>query len=143
MQNVLLPIDGSACALRAVAECVARLADYRFPGRVALHLVNVQPPLPQHIKRFTNQAQIETFQRSEAEKALAGACEMLDRSGVKYTRHVKIGNVAEEITTLAETLGCDQIVMGTHGHDIPGGLLMGSVALKVMHATPLPLLLVK
>ncbi len=143
MQNVLLPIDGSDSALRAVALCIAGLSEYRAPERIVLHLVNVQPSLPQHIKRFANHAQIDAFQQDEAEKALAGARQLVEQAGVRYASYVKIGNVAEEIVHLAEALGCDQIVMGTRGQSVPSGLLMGSIALKVMHLTQLPLLLVK
>ena len=43
----------------------------------------------------------------------------------------------------AESKGCSMIVMGAHGHGGVSGLLMGSVATKVLHQTRLPVLLIK
>lgn len=143
MKNVLLPIDGSECALRAVALVIAKLAHYRTPENTAVHLVNVQPQLSHDISRFVSHDQIAAFQRDEAEQALHTASALLDTAGIKHARHFKVGNVAEEITQLAECLGCDQIVMGTHGRGALGDLLMGSITLKVLHLTKIPVLLVK
>ena len=39
--------------------------------------------------------------------------------------------------------GCDQIIMGSHGRTALGGLLLGSVAMKVLHLTDIPVTLVK
>jgi len=44
---------------------------------------------------------------------------------------------------MAEERGCDQIVMGTHGRGTIAGLLIGSVATKVLHLAKAPVLLVK
>jgi nucleotide-binding universal stress UspA family protein len=54
-----------------------------------------------------------------------------------------IGNAAEKIVKRAEELGCDGIVIGTQGRGAIGSLLMGSVAIKVVHLTTLPVTLVK
>ena len=54
-----------------------------------------------------------------------------------------IGAVAEAIAGLADTLHCDQIVMGTHGRGAFRELLMGSITIKVLHLSKVPVLLVK
>ena len=74
---------------------------------------------------------------------MQGAVALLDSAGVKYTCHYKIGAVAEEIIQLAETLNCYQIVMGTHGRGAFSELLMGSITLKVIQLSKIPVLLVK
>ncbi|MCJ9712965.1 universal stress protein, partial [Bordetella hinzii] len=38
---------------------------------------------------------------------------------------------------------CDRIVMGTRGLGAVGGLVLGSVAQKVIHLSPVPVTLVK
>ena len=54
-----------------------------------------------------------------------------------------MGHVAETITNLAETLHCDEIVMGTHGRGALKDFLLGSVAMKIVHLSKLPVVLVK
>ena len=143
MKNILLPIDGSECAMRSVALVISKLSHYRSPENTQIHLVNIQPPLPHDVSRFVSHDQIADFHRDESDKAMQEAKKRLDAAGLKYTCHAKVGDVAEEITLLAENLGCDQIVMGTHGRGALGGFLMGSITLKVLHLAKIPVLLVK
>ena len=143
MKNVLLPIDGSECAMRSVALVISKLSHYRSPENTQIHLVNIQPPLPHDVSRFVSHDQIADFHRDESDKAMQEARKRLDAAGLKYTCHAKVGDVAEEITLLAENLGCDQIVMGTHGRGALQGLLMGSTTTKVIHLAKVPVLLVK
>jgi nucleotide-binding universal stress UspA family protein len=56
---------------------------------------------------------------------------------------VKEGRTAEEILRSATELGCDLIVMGTHGRTGLRRLLMGSVAEALMRAAACPVLAVK
>ena len=60
-----------------------------------------------------------------------------------YTCHYEVGNVAEIITGLASSLQCDQIVMGTYGRGALKEFLCGSITLKVVQLSPIPILLVK
>ena len=143
MRNVLIPVDGSPCALRSVSLVISKLAHYHSPQNTAVHLVNVQPPLPNDVSRFVNHEQIAEFHRDESEKAMHEAKALLDAAGIKYCCHARVGHVADEITQLAEHLGCDQIVMGTHGRGALGDMLMGSITLKVLHLANTPVLLVK
>ena len=143
MKRVLIPIDGSDCALRGVSLIIAQGADDLDPENVEIHLVNVQAPFSHDISRFASHQQIAAFHREESDKVVRGACRLLDAAGFGYTLHQEVGKVAETITGLAETLHCDQIVMGTHGRGALAELLTGSTALKVMHRSRISLLLVK
>ena len=49
----------------------------------------------------------------------------------------------QTIAELAESLHCDQVVMGTHGRGALVELLMGSITLKVISLVNIPILLVK
>ena len=60
----------------------------------------------------------------------------------RKTREIIVGNPAAVIAKRAEELGCDGIVMGTQGRSAMGSVVMGSVALKVVHLTNLPVTLV-
>ena len=63
--------------------------------------------------------------------------------GVAYTAHVHVGQPAEVIAKVAEELAARMIVMGTHGRTGVVGLVMGSVASRVVHLAPCPVLLIK
>ena len=143
MKKVLLPIDGSACALRGVSLVIAKRSHYGNPDDLAIHLVNVQAPFLHDVSRFISHEQMLEFHLAESRKLLRGACDLLDAAGAKYTCHCEVGKVAETITALADSLQCEQIVMGTHGRGALSELLMGSITLKVVHLSKIPVLLVK
>jgi nucleotide-binding universal stress UspA family protein len=76
---------------------------------------------------------------------LAALKEQADGPDMKHpveTRCVK-GNPADEIVRLAEEIGSDLIVMGTHGRTGLSRLLMGSVAEAVLRRAACPTLIVK
>ncbi|MBY0525352.1 MAG: universal stress protein [Gemmataceae bacterium] len=56
---------------------------------------------------------------------------------------VEEGNPVTRILETAEEIGCDLIVMGTHGRTGLTRLLMGSVADRVVRKAPCPVLTVK
>ena len=143
MKRVLLPIDGSECALRGVALVIAKRSLYANPDDLDIHLVNVQAPFSHDISRFASHEQTANFHREESEKLMQGACKLLDEAGAKYTCHHEVGKVDEKITGLADALHCDQIVMGTHGRGALKELLVGSITLKIVHLAKIPVLLVK
>ncbi len=53
------------------------------------------------------------------------------------------GSIAETIGETARRLEVDTVVMGTRGLGSLSGLLLGSVAHRVVHQVPLPVILVK
>lgn len=143
MKTVLLPIDGSQCALRGVSLVIAKRSRYAKPDELDIHLVNVQAPFSHDVSRFSSHDQMTAFHREESQKFMREACGLLDAAGAKYTCHYEVGKVAETIIDLADSLHCDQIVMGTHGRTALSELLMGSITVKVVHLSKIPVLLVK
>ena len=142
MKKVLLPIDGSACALRGVALVISKRSHYARPDDLDIHLVNVQAPFSHDVSRFSSHEQMLEFHREESQKLMRDACALLDAAGAKYTCHCEVGKVAETIIALADSLQSEQIVMGTHGRGALSELLMGSITLKVVHLSKIPVLLV-
>jgi nucleotide-binding universal stress UspA family protein len=143
MKKILVPIDGSGAALRALTQAIAlaRLS----AGTIHLVHAHEEPDIYGEIAVYVPRAKMEDLQRgvSEGLLAAAAAAAELKGSGVRYTKEVLAGPIGETIARHAERLGCDAIVMGRHGKSTLGDLLMGSVAMKVLHFTRLPVLLVR
>jgi len=140
--KILLPVDGSDCALRAVGHLVAHTAWFREVPEI--HLLHVQPPIPigralAHVSKET----LHSHYMEESREHLLGAQQRLDAASRFHTTHIHVGQAAEVIARLANELSCDLIVMGTHGRSGIAGLVMGSVASRVLHLVACPVMLVK
>ena len=144
MKRVLIPIDGSACALRAVQLVIGKRLLYAQPEGLEVHLVNVQPTLHVDESRFDiPKPQLAEYQLHESQREMREACQLLEAAGVPCVTHCLVGVPAEEIIQLAAKLDCDQIVMGTRGRNALEALLIGSTTHKVIHRATVPVLLVK
>jgi nucleotide-binding universal stress UspA family protein len=141
MRKYLVPVDGSKAALRALQQALA-LA--RLEG-ASIHLVHVheEPLIYGEIAVYVPREKMEALQRTHSEAILAEAEAELRDSGVSYTKETLVGPIAQTIARRAESLGCDAIVMGRHGKTALGDMLVGSVAMKVLHASRLPVMLVR
>lgn len=142
MLRILMPVDGSEPALRAVDHVLKNAGLLKSAPEI--HLLNVQIALRQGVTAFVSAAQIEGYHRDEGMKALAAARAKLDAAKVPYQFHIGVGEeAAEVIARYAREKKCDQIVMGTRGLGSVAGVLLGSVATKLMHLTEFPVQLVK
>jgi nucleotide-binding universal stress UspA family protein len=141
MLKVLVPVDGSSPSKRAIRHVIQLSRTYE---PIDLHLVNVQEraDAPQ-LMRFRKSDEIMPAQLEHGASVLTPARRQLDRAGLKYETHVLIGDPAQQISSFAKAGGFDKIIMGTHGRGGITGLLMGSVAMKVLHLTSVPVTLVK
>jgi nucleotide-binding universal stress UspA family protein len=140
--KILLPVDGSECALHAVKHVIAMRDMLREP--IEVHLLNVQLPVASGaVKMFISQQQLNDYYRDEGLAALKEARALLDQHGVSYQHHIGVGDLAATIVDYASDKACRQIVMGTHGRGNLTGAVMGSVAAKVVHLSDVPILLVK
>lgn len=127
----LVAVDGSDNALRAVAHA-ARQA--QAMNACALHLVHVQPWLSKEA------AEVELAHR--ALSATVGARNLLDIARLAWRLHVVLGDPAERIIEQATRLSATTIVIGSRGLNMLESLMFGSVAYKVVHRSPVPVLVV-
>lgn len=142
MLKVLVPVDGSENAQRAVLHVISLTQGRVKPMEVVL--LNVQAPIDAwEVRRVFKPEEIEAMLEVQGGEALKGARELLDQAGVRYTPQVLIGDAAQTIAEQAKSQECEHIVMGTRGVSSLANLLMGSVATKVIHLTDLPVTLVK
>ncbi len=142
MLKILVPVDGSANALRAVQHVIDQRDWYQGP--LELHLLNVQLPVASGVvKSFIKQSQLNDYYRDEGLAALKPAREALESAGLACQHHIGVGEPARTILDYAADKQCQLLVMGTHGRGAFAGALLGSVAAKVVHAAPVPVLLVR
>ena len=135
---ILLPVDGSDASNRTLDHLLKHLEWYK--GEVEVHLLNVQP----HVSGpFVRHDMIAKFQQEEGMKALGPVMSRLDAAKVKYQRHIGAGDPAETIAGYAKEQRCDLVFMGTRGMGSVSNLVLGSVSMKVIHLTSVPVLLVK
>jgi len=145
MLRFLVPTDGSEHALLAVEE-VVRLAP-QLTQPVEVLLLNVQPPVPAKFLLLgegtpSDKRELEEPLREAGEETLQPARALLERAKITHACHVEIGHAAETIAKFALTFHCEMIVMATRGLNAGSGLLLGSVATKVVHLAEIPVLLV-
>jgi nucleotide-binding universal stress UspA family protein len=141
MSKILIPSDDSSGALRALAYLIKKIQSGR--ENAELHLVNVQYPLHGGVSTFISAAQIKELHQEDGTKALVRARQLLDEAGIPYQTHVFVGEPAEVMARYANEQGFDEIVMGTRGQNQISTMLLGSVSLKLLNLSKLPVLLVK
>jgi len=140
--RILVAMDGSEHALRALRHALNLAPQLREP--VELHVLNVQPPVTfGSIKRHVSPETLNAYYQEEGVQALGPARTLLDAAAVAHADHVAVGPVAESIVQYAREHDCRQIVMGARGLGTVSGLLLGSVALKVLQLAEVPVTLVK
>ncbi|MBI5720484.1 MAG: universal stress protein [Burkholderiales bacterium] len=142
--KILLPVDGSADALAAVRHAL-RWAGAAAAAEVTFVLANVQEPASLYEVVVAHDAErIKALKREAGADLISAAEALLDAAGAAYESDVTAGAPEHLIVELAETYGCDAIVMGARGQGAgpeAGGL--GSVALAVLQASPLPVTVVR
>jgi len=142
MLKVLIAVDGSEPSRRAL-QAAARLAR-DSPGLQAI-LVNVREgPAYYGALPGLDFDSVDEAQRERQDALLEAAVAQALADGIEApAKHPRCGIAAQEIVRAAAEQQVDQIVMGTRGMGALGGLLLGSVAQRVVHLAEVPVLLVR
>lgn len=139
--KILLPVDGSELALEAVRFAI-RMLLAGLRGEVVL--ANVQEPASLYELLVAHDPEVIDQVSAEAGvHALAGAQELLNAAQLEYECEVAKGDPAHTIIDIAERFACDLIVMGARGNSVLRRAMMGSVSNEVLHASPIPVMIVK
>jgi len=140
--RILVPVDGSDSALRAVRYAISLGEKLREP--VEYDLLNVQRRIASgNVRLFVSQEEINRFYQEEGANALRAAREAIESSGAPCAVHVAVGDEPECIARYASEHGSDLVVMGTRGMGTIANMLLGSVSARVIHLSPMPVVLVK
>jgi nucleotide-binding universal stress UspA family protein len=139
-EKILAPVDYSECSERALAVAF----DFAKAFGATIHLVHVFPsamyvttplavPSPALYEqlRETNQKYFDEYK-----------AKVSSERGVEVSGTLLEGVPDVQIVKLAEDMGADLIVMGTHGRTGLKHVLLGSVAERVLRTSPMPVLAV-
>jgi len=139
--KILLPVDGSAASLEAVRHALQLI---RGGLRASLVLANVQEPATLYEMLLAHDAEvIEQVSAQAGLHLLEPAQALVREAGVEHEIEVAAGDPAHTLIDILENFGCDMVVMGARGMGTLRSALLGSVSHEVLHAAPVPVLIVK
>jgi nucleotide-binding universal stress UspA family protein len=80
--------------------------------------------------------------RAIGETAVADAAKRIQQAGLDCDSELVPTRPAEGLVSVAEQAGASMIVVGTHGEHPLTGAILGSVPHKLLHISPIPVLVV-
>jgi nucleotide-binding universal stress UspA family protein len=138
--RILVPLDGSHLAERALDEAVP-LAQSLGATLVLLRIVP-----PQEEARLYLPSMVEELREAQAraaEEYLVSTAARIQAERLATEVHVSAGPVAPTLCEETIRLHCDLIALTSHGMGGLGSQVFGSVALKLLHAAPCPVLVIR
>ena len=141
MHSILIPVDGSISARRALKYVISSIKEGL---QAEIHLINVQPDVfPMGDLPLMDIDLIERSQHEQAKKAIRSAGRILKNAGISCTKSISTGPIANKIISYAKDHGCDSIVMGSRGMGIIANVILGSTSSNVVRLAKIPVTLVK
>jgi nucleotide-binding universal stress UspA family protein len=141
--KMLVAVDGSAGALDAVREAL-RLIQSGL--RASLVLANVQEPATLYEMLLAHDPDVLEDVAAKAGLHLLEPAQRLVREAggtLEVEIEVARGDPAHTLIDIVERFDCDLIVMGARGMGLLRSAMLGSVSHEVLHAAPVPVLVVK
>ena len=126
MPRILIAVDGSELSLDAV-HYVLQLAQGGL--RVDCVLANVQEPASLY----------ELVVSRDPDLIAAASLE----AGDHLMAEIGVGDPANTLVDIVESTGCDMVVIGARGQGALSSALLGSVSQALVHASPVPVTIVK
>lgn len=148
--KILLPLDGSELSHQAIPHVVELAKSFEADvvllqviDSVAQIIAETTPatiePIPSGQLTVEIAESAVAGQREAAEAGLAAVVGQFVQAGVpeeKLSIQIAEGQAARTITEEVERLGCDLVVIATHGRSGLGRAVLGSVADHVARHTP-------
>jgi nucleotide-binding universal stress UspA family protein len=144
-KRILVPIDGSDAANRALATAIG-LAQ-AFGGRLRLvHVLNENVWLAGYDVQSGPSGELLRVMREAGTKVLDDGMAVARAAGVEADNMLfdKFGErLGETVATAAKLWNADLVVVGTHGRRGMSRLLLGSGAEQILRLAPVPVLAVR
>ena len=147
--KVGIAVDGSKFGREAVKYVLRHLA--LFGDRPDVTLLNVvsdfagafMPDMSGIALPAFSGEEIRAMQRKAFEAAVAPTRKLLAKGNLTAAEVCLVGNPGDELAAYAKKKKLDVLVMGSHGYGAFKAAVMGSVAMRVMAHSRVPLLLVR
>jgi nucleotide-binding universal stress UspA family protein len=139
-KKVIVPLDGSILAEKTLPFVKSLAKEGCVEEVVLLNVVEI--PI-MGISESFNISPLMNAQFKSAQKYLAGIETQLSSEGIKVKAEILEGTAAKCIVEYAQNNAVDLIVIGTHGYTGMKELVFGSVALRVLHDSHVPVMLIK
>ncbi|MGO4762250.1 universal stress protein [Cupriavidus sp. 2KB_3] len=144
-QHVIVAVDGSACARRALDEAVT-IASACGAQLEIIHVIDYT--LLQYETGYGIRADVVPELLEFGRSILVEAADVARRAGIRHTETlidnvISLGNVAAQVLKHVGECGADLVVTGTHGRHGLKRVFLGSVAETLARSSPVPVLLVR
>jgi len=146
-ENILVPVDGSESAFKALDFAVDLATKYG--SKIWLLNVVQSRDIPEGLRHWAEVEHVTSppewlLEQAVAERVLVAAEDRVkDKGAGNVERVAEKGDAAGTILEVAARHRVDLIVMGTRGLSDLQGLVMGSVAHKVCHGASCTVVTVK
>ena len=141
VQHVLVPIDFSATADRALTYAIA-LAQQLQARLTLLHVLDMTPVTMDEMTPGVAATYLDDLE-TDAQHLLQASRERVQRAGLQAESLLVQGTPTQTIVDTAGEQGVDLIIMGTHGRTGLAHVFLGSVAEHVVRQGPCPVLVVR
>ena len=139
--KLLVAVDGSPASLRAVNMAIEFAGGRQSASVILLTVQN--PTMLGPDTGLMLAAWTEEEEERAGEEALKEAVAKCQAAGIQFTTRNERGVPAVMIDQVARQENVDHIIMGSRGLGSVRGLLVGSVATKVLHLVNVPVTIVK
>lgn len=137
-KKILLAVDDSKTSMKGLETTVKLAGENKIPV-VLVHVLN---PITGRIPTKQRE-ELMCEMVAEAKEMFSSYRTTLEDLGVTVTGLTPEGEPSDEILLAATQEGCDIIVIGSKRHGNIGGLLLGSVAHRVLYRAKIPVLVAR
>ena len=137
--NILVGYDGSGYSARALGYAQDLALKYHAQIVIAYAFY----PLPNALLGSPYSEKIQAHAIMAGEAIVTEARAKLAGTPITLATELLEGPPAEALLRVAETRGCDLIILGSRGMGTLKASLLGSVSDKVLHNATIPVLIVK
>ena len=139
--RIVVAVDGSPASIRA-ARYAAALAS-RLKAASTITLLAVDQPLMPGVESRLGKDAVRKYHQENADYALRGARAALRKTRTEFRELQLIGLPSEQIIKACSKPKADLLVMGSNGRGASASALLGSVALKILSTSKVPVTIIR
>lgn len=138
--KILIPVDGSDCAMDAVRHALALVG---VGLRARFVVANVQSPANLYELVVAHDPQVlQQVSEAAGRDLMKPAVQLLQAAGLQVEQDVATGDPAHTLIELVERHGCDAVILSAHGSS-GYRTQLGAVAHELLQIAPVPVTVVR